>query len=96
MLGVALFLLFQTPSADPPPTDPAPVAAETVAAAPETPAKPKMICKKETMTGTHAKKIIVCRTDEYVKQANRQRDNFSLMLNGSGNIAPPPPRTPGG
>jgi hypothetical protein len=95
MIGTALFLLFQvaTGEAAQPAQQPSP---EATAPAPNQPAKPKLICKRENITGTRVRQATICRTDAYNKQAERQRDNFSHMLNGSGNITPPLPPGAGG
>lgn len=92
MISIFAALLFQVSQGDPAQAAPQPDA-EAAAPAAEQPAKPKVVCKRQMITGTRAKQATICHTEAYDKQSERQRDNFQRMLDGSANITPPtPPR----
>jgi len=97
MLGSLLILLLQVGApAAAPEQQTTPAQATTPEPAKDAKAEPKVVCKLEPITGVRARKMKVCKTEEYNNRGERDRDTMRSFMGRGGNIQPTLPPGAGG
>ena len=95
MLGLLLLLQVGV-LASAPEQQTAPAQAATPEPARDAKPEPKVVCTMEPITGVRARKMKVCKTEDYNKRGERDRDTMRSVMGRGGNIQPTLPPGAGG